>query len=258
MSLLELRGLSKSFGGVLAVDNLDMTVSPGEVRGLIGPNGSGKTTTLNLVSGQYTPTRGEVLFNGARINRHRPSDRTRLGIARTFQNTRLFPRLTVQDNVAVARHGRSGAGLLSTLSAMPWARREEREIQAVARRMLDLVGLGARARDLPSDLPYGPQRLLEIARALATEPKLLLLDEPAAGMNPSEKQELIGLIGRINSELGATIILIEHDMKVVMTVCHHITVLNYGAKIAEGAADQVRRDPAVIQAYLGKGTGQHA
>lgn len=258
VAVLQLKGLSKIFGGLLAVEALDMSVAPGEIRGLIGPNGSGKTTTLNLVSGLYTPTRGEILLDGVRINRLRPSDRTRLGMARTFQNIRLFPRLKVLDNVAMARHARSRAGLLSIIAGAPGARDEEREIMEHARKMLDLVGLTSRANDSPADLPYGAQRLLEIARALATEPKLLLLDEPAAGMNPREKGDLVRLIGRINRELGVTIILIEHDMKVVMTVCHQITVLNFGAKIAEGAVDQVRRDPAVIQAYLGKGAEDHA
>lgn len=258
VAVLQLKGLSKTFGGLLAVEALDMSVAPGEIRGLIGPNGSGKTTTLNLVSGLYTPTRGEILLDGVRINRLRPSDRTRLGMARTFQNIRLFPRLKVLDNVAMARHARSRAGLFSIIAGASGARDEEREIMEHARKMLDLVGLTSRANDSPADLPYGSQRLLEIARALATEPKLLLLDEPAAGMNPREKGDLVRLIGRINRELGVTIILIEHDMKVVMTVCHQITVLNFGAKIAEGAVDQVRRDPAVIQAYLGKGAPDHA
>ncbi|HYF93049.1 MAG TPA: ABC transporter ATP-binding protein [Symbiobacteriaceae bacterium] len=251
--MLRTVGLTKAFGGLTAVSDLDLQVAPGEIHGLIGPNGSGKTTTLNLISGLYTPDKGEILLDGAPIARRRPSYCTGQGLARTFQNIRLFPRLSVLDNVAMARHARTRANLLEILIGTPAQRQEEKSIRAAAEAALELVGLSHRANDRPTDLPYGAQRLLEIARAMATDPKLLLLDEPAAGMNPTEKRELLALIQLINRERGITVLVIDHDMHMIMTACHRITVLNFGAKIASGSPAEVRRNGAVIEAYLGRG-----
>lgn len=248
---LALRGLTKVFGGLVAVDGLDMAVQPDAVHGLIGPNGSGKSTTLNLISGLVRPTRGQVLLEGRDVTGIDAAARVRLGIARTFQNTRLFRHLTVLENVAAATYPRTRSGLLAVLARTPAMRAEEEAARRRSLDMLDLVGLAGRASDLPGDLPYGQQRLVEIARALASGPRVLLLDEPAAGMNPTEKQDLLVLIRRLNRELGLTIVLVEHDMGLVMQACDRITVLNFGARVAEGTAHEVRRHPEVVRAYLG-------
>ncbi|BDG61042.1 ABC transporter ATP-binding protein [Caldinitratiruptor microaerophilus] len=248
---LALRGLTKAFGGLVAVDGLDMAVRPGEVHGLIGPNGSGKSTTLNLISGLLRPTRGQVLLEGRDVTGQGAAARVRLGIARTFQNIRLFRHLTVLDNVLAATYPRTRAGLLAVLARTPAMRSEEEAARRRSLELLDLVGLGRRAADLPGDLPYAQQRLVEIARALATGPRVLLLDEPAAGMNPAEKQELLALIRRLNREFGLTVVLVEHDMSLVMQACDRITVLNFGSRVAEGTPQEVRRHPEVVRAYLG-------
>lgn len=249
--ILDVRGLTRAFGGLVAVDGLDMAVAPGEVRGLIGPNGSGKSTTLNVLSGIYTPTRGQILLDGREISRLGAAARTRLGLARTFQNIRLFGRMSVLANVAVGRYVRTRSGLAAVLLGTRAQRREEEATRQAALEALDWVGLRHRAADMPDDLPYGQRRLVEIARALVTRPRVILLDEPAAGMNPAEKQELLALIQRMNRELGLAIVLVEHDMRLVMKACHRITVLNFGARIAEGAAAEVRSNPDVVAAYLG-------
>lgn len=256
--ILTVQSLTKRFGGLTAVDRLDLEVGPGEVHGLIGPNGSGKSTTLNLISGLYVPTGGQIRLGGQEIGGLSASERSWRGIARTFQNIRLFPKLTVLQNVMVGRAARTSSGLLSALLRTPAMRAEEAATERAALDALASVGMAARAAEMPKDLPYGQQRLVEIARALASEPKLLLLDEPAAGMNTREKQDLRELVLRINRERGLPILLVEHDMGVVMNACSRITVLNFGARIAAGSPDEVRRNPAVIEAYLGKGGAAHA
>ena len=251
-AVLELKGVSKHFGGLVAVSELDFAVQKGEIHGLIGPNGSGKSTTLNLVSGLYMATKGQILFLGKDVTHVQSSDRTALGIARTFQNIRLFHKMSVLENVMVSRYCRTKSGLLSVFLRLPRERREERQARADAMQALAMVGMEDFADALPGDLPYGKQRLVEIARAMATGPSMLLLDEPAAGMNPTEKRDLLNLVRRLNSDHGQTVLLVEHDMDVVMNGCQRITVLNFGARIADGTAGEVRRSPAVVEAYLGK------
>lgn len=259
--IIRLEKLYKQFGGLSAVSNLDMAVEEGKVHGLIGPNGSGKTTTLNLISGVYRPSGGRIHFLGRQVQGLPPSRLTREGISRTFQNIRLFRRLTVLENVMLARHCRTKAGLWDSVLGTRRQRAEEAETRQTAMEILSEVGLDQRAGSLPGDLPYGRQRLLEIARALATGPRLLLLDEPAAGMTAGEKTSLMDLIRRINTGRGITILIIDHDMRVIMNVCQSLTVLNFGSKIGEGRPEEIRRNPEVIEAYLGKedalaGTGR--
>ncbi|MHB8991264.1 MAG: branched-chain amino acid ABC transporter ATP-binding protein/permease, partial [Chloroflexota bacterium] len=250
--VLATKGLTIAFGGLVAVNRVELAVAEGEIRGIIGPNGSGKTTMLNLISGIYRPTDGQILLAGGRVDGSIPSVLVQKGIARTFQNIRLFPRLTVLDNVKVAQYCRTRSGLAGTFLHTSRTVAEERLIERKALEALGFVGLATRAGDLPGDLPYGQQRLVEVARALATEPRLLLLDEPAAGMSLAEKQRMVQLVRTINRERGITVIVIEHDMRIIAGLCHQVTVLNFGQVIAEGTPQEVRDNPAVIEAYLGR------
>ncbi|HEX2924301.1 MAG TPA: ABC transporter ATP-binding protein [Chloroflexota bacterium] len=231
---------------------VNLSVAQGEIHGIIGPNGSGKTTLLNLISGIYRPTSGEIHLAGERVDGCGPTTLVHKGIARTFQNIRLFPKLTVLDNVKVAKFCNTHSGLGGTMLRTGNTVAEERRVEEEAVAALEFVGLAHRAADLPGDLPYGQQRLLEIARALCTNPKLLLLDEPAAGMSLGEKQRLVRLVQAINRDRGIAILVIEHDMRIISGLCDQVTVLNFGKTIAEGAPMVVRDNEAVIEAYLGR------
>jgi branched-chain amino acid transport system ATP-binding protein len=248
--LLEVRDVTLRFGGVTALDGVTFHIDRGEILGLIGPNGAGKTTCFNVMTGVYQPTSGSVVFDGKRLGRRQKHQITRLGIARTFQNIRLFPEMTALENVMVGADARHRTSVLSALFRLPRHRREEREGRARAVELLELVGIAHRADETARNLPYGDQRRLEIARALATGPELLCLDEPAAGFNPAEKAKLLALIRRIRDD-GYTVLLIEHDMRLVMGVTDRIVVLEFGKKIAEGVPAEIRDNPAVIAAYLG-------
>jgi branched-chain amino acid transport system ATP-binding protein len=251
-SIIAARHVSKVFGGLVAVNDVSFAVPRKGIVSIIGPNGAGKTTFFNMLTGLYKPSSGRVYFEETDVTRARPDVITKLGVARTFQNIRLFATMSATENVMVGQHSRMKAGLAGSIFRPPWVRKEERVTREKAREMLDFVGLKSAVFDeLAINLSYGDQRRVEIARALASDPHLLLLDEPTAGMNPQESARLTDFMRRLRDELGLSILLIEHDMKVVMGVSERVTVLDHGEKIAEGAPQEVRENPRVVEAYLG-------
>ena len=252
MALLEVKNLGISFGGLRAVDNFSLKIEKGQLYGLIGPNGAGKTTIFNLLTGVYKPTDGSFMFDGEELAGKSAIDINKKGIARTFQNIRLFGNMSVLDNVKVGLHNSESTNLFDSIFRTPKYRKEEKNITEKALELLDVFGLKEEANFKASNLPYGKQRKLEIARALGTNPKLLLLDEPAAGMNPAETAELMETIALVRNKFGISILLIEHDMSLVMGICERLVVLEYGRVIAEGLPDEVVHNPRVVSAYLGE------
>jgi branched-chain amino acid transport system ATP-binding protein len=251
-AILEVRELSRSFGGLKAIDEVSFQVATGSVKAIIGPNGAGKTTLFNLIAGSLPPDSGRVFHQGREITGHPPHRVAAGGICRTFQTTRLFPAMSVRENVMVGRHPRTRAGFVSRVLSLPWTWREEREIRSRADEILGSLGIAEWADEAAGNLAFGTQRLVEIARALATEPQLLLLDEPAAGLNIHETREMAELILKIRG-WGITVLLVEHDMSLVMDISDEILVLNYGRRLAEGAPGEIQHDPEVIRTYLGGG-----